>query len=227
MIDLNQLFILNNKLESDPSMRLEYSYQRGFMPWFIDYRSGSTKFEANLKGMKDYNLTEQEAFFLLAYTSSYSGWVNGDLRDGNKHNRDDIALFSDGLYCVLNKIPAFGSSFVYRMESQVADVDEELSWFERKTNSTFMLPYFLSTAKEDYKNSSVVWQIKTLEQGSLARDISNLTNNKSEKEVLFNRNAKFIIRGIDRATSYVYLEEVSPALKADFKLTGIYYKNIK
>lgn len=227
MIDLDKLFKLNSQEESRPSERLNYTYSKGFMPWFVDYRSGNKTYEPHLKGMTDNNLTEDEAFMLLAYTSSYSEWINLEPRNGKAFEGEDKILYADYLSYVLEKLPAYNERTVYRMETWVYDEEKELKWFNKMVGKTFTLPYFLSTAKHDYENTTVVWEIKTLESNSRARDISNITNNKHEQEVLFIRNSKFKVRAVNKKKNYIYLDEVCCNSKADFALTGVYCSNIK
>lgn len=103
---------------------------------------------------------------------------------------------------------------------------KELIWFESKMGKIFTIPYFLSTAKEDYDNSDLVWQISTHHTNSQGRDISNLSNNKYELEVLFDKGVKFKIKYLDRSKNYIYLEEVDSSSVSDFDLVGLYTLNL-
>ncbi|MBA9078189.1 ADP-ribosyltransferase [Rufibacter quisquiliarum] len=227
MIDIEKLFSLNDQLEKNWDDNLRDSF-RGFKVWFDSYRNGDVKLDRNLKGMIDHNLTEEEAFLVLTYTASKtSSWVNHDLRNGNTHKRADKILYSEYLSFVLNKIPPFNNALAFRMETEVSDDEEVLNWFESKMGRTFVLPYFLSTSKEDWGNDQLVWQIQTLPKNSLARDISNLTNNPPEQEILFNKGAKFLIKGVDKEKCYVYLDEIDSQHETSFALTGLYHWNIR
>ena len=225
MINLEELFSLNDK-RKDRENSLRYLYHHGFTPWFKRFREGDTSLSPNLQGMVENGLTEEEAFLILAYTGSSSGWINSDLREGKILQEPDKVLFAKYLDYVLEKMPSFDSQVVFRMETPSGDAETVLKWFESKLGSTFVLPYYLSTAQEDYENSEIVWKINTLSQGSFGKNISNLSNNKYEKEVLFKRGAKFKIKSTDLEKSYIFLEEVNSFTQEDFPLTGLYHRNI-
>lgn len=203
------------------------SYTRGFKPWFESYKNGNQEFKENLEGMSLNKLTEEETFVILAYTGSYSKWLNWDLRDSELTKCNCKKEFIKRLNNSLDKVKSFDNSTVYRMDSPFEDSEKMLTWFNSKIDCVFKIPYFLSTSKEDYKNSEIVWEIKTLPNNSLGKDISNLTNNKNELEVLFRTDSCFKIKGIDAEKKYVLLSEIEPETKFDFELTGYYSKNIK
>lgn len=194
-----------------------------FKSWFESLRKGEDTYVENLQGMIDYGLSEEEAVFILGYTASSSSWVNSDLRNGLDPDSKCKELFIRHLSDSLNKIPPYGSKTVYRMDEGCHnDPKIELEWFESKIGSVFRIPYFLSTAKEDYENSEIVWQIVTHHLNSKGRDISNLSNNKFEMEVLFDRNAKFKIIDVDKNRNYVFLQEIDPMQPSKFDLIGLY-----
>ena len=203
---------------------LKSTYYDGYLPWFESYRRGDSSLDKNLKGMIENGLSEEEAFFILAYTSSYSGWINTALKDGRKLDTECKKQFANALDNALEKIKS-GPETVYRMDWPPGDPEDVLTWFESKIGSSFVIPYFLSTAKEDYENSEVVWQITTLKSGSCARDISNLCQAPSEQEVLFKRASKFKIIKVDRSKRVVFLDEIPTDAAVDFPLIQVYHKN--
>jgi hypothetical protein len=203
------------------------SFEKGFLPWFESYRNGDKSFDDNLKGMTENGLSEEEAFFILAYTGGSSSWINLELRNSNLPKSKCKGEFVKRLNDSLSKVKSFDNDMVFRMDNPPGENEETLTWFQGKIGSKFRIPYFLSTAKEDYENSELVWQIKTLNQNSLGKDISRLTNNKYELEVLFQTGSCFEIIGIEKERRYVHLNEIFSHSKVDFELTGFYVGNVK
>ncbi|MEX0596613.1 MAG: ADP-ribosyltransferase, partial [Candidatus Paceibacterota bacterium] len=172
-------------------------------------------------------LSEEETFMILAYTGSYSSWVNSDLINSQIPNCKCKYEFIKRLNKSLDKIISFDNQTVYRMDSPFDDKDVILNWFNMKTGCIFRIPYFLSTAKEDYKSTKIVWKVKTLPENSLGKDISDITNNQYELEVLFTTDSCFKIDSIDFDKAYINLIEVSSNTEVDFELTKRYCHNIK
>jgi|GEM_PF-5013371 len=197
-----------------------------FDEWFEDFRNGGTDYQPNLQGMITNNLTEEEAYFILAYTGGASSWINSELRLGEIANSPCKQSYINLLDKSLEKVSQFQNGIVYRMDTPHSEKDKVLNWFGNKIGSTINIPYFLSTAKEDYKSSPIVWEIRTLKQYSCAKDISNLTNNEYELEVLFSRDSRFKITRVDKSSSLVYLTEVSQDSKPDYNLVGRYFENL-
>lgn len=202
------------------------TYYKGFLNWFQKYRNGDQSLDNNLKGMIKNGLDEEEAFMMLAYTGSYSSWVNSDLRNSRMSNCECKREFISRLNMALDKVIAFNNQTVFRMDSPSEDKDKVLNWFDSKVESIFRIPYFLSTAKEDYENTEIVWKIKTLAENSLGKDISDITNNQHELEVLFRTGSCFLIENVDFDKAYITLSEVSNDSQVDFELTGCYCDNI-
>lgn len=202
------------------------SYEKGFLPWFERYRIGDKSLDDNLKGMIENGLSEEEAFFILAYTGGTSSWVNSELRNSELPKSRCKREFVRRLNHSLSKMKSFNNDIVFRMDHPPGDKNEALSWFQKKVGSRFRIPYFLSTAKEDYENSEVVWQIRTRERNSLGKDISSLTNNKYEFEVLFQTGSSFQITRVDKEKSYIYLDEIEQNSKVEFELTKFYTLNV-
>jgi hypothetical protein len=226
---LDNLFRLcEEESDHDKGLSMRKTYHEGYLPWFDSYRSGDKAYEKNLAGMTKNGLTETEAFFILAYTGGSSFWLNRDRRNGDPYSSKCKEEFANQLENALGKMPSFDNAIVYRMEIYTDGVETEalLKWFKRHQSKKFLTPYFFSTSKEDFHNSKLIWLIRTLPIFSKGRDIHNLTNNHTEMEVLFERNAKFAITGIDSKKGMVILDEVPPDSDVDFDLTGVYHKNI-
>jgi len=204
---------------------IRQSFEEGFSPWFKDYEKGDKSLDDNLKGMTDNGLTEEEAFFVLAYTGSASSWVNSELRNGQTPTGKCKEVFANKLNESLSKVASFNGNVVFRMDEPLSESEEVLKWFQAKVGEKFRVPYFLSTAKEDYNNSSIVWEIKTLATGSSGKDISQLTSNKFEKEVLFQTGSCFEIIKVDQKKNYIHLNEIVDSEQIKFELVGDYVGN--
>lgn len=179
---------------------------------------------AKRTNLNNSELTEDEIFILIAYTGSSSSWINEDLRDGRRLStpcKEHFALYLDS---VLKKVCSFSNNIVFRMDFPSGEAKEILFWFQKQINKRFLIPYYLSTSKKDYKNSQIVWRIETAEI-SRGKDISDFSNSKGEQEILFERNSKFKVIGIDSQTNYVFLQELDHNSEIDFELNGSYYLN--
>jgi hypothetical protein len=198
-----------------------------FKSIFDNYRAGvKDNWCGDLTGMTQYGLTEFEAFLILAYTSGASRWLNRETREGDPYGSKCKAYFAHCLEETLKKIPSFDGQTIYRMEIFTRNTNEVLLWFKNHRSKTMRLPYFLSSSKENFDNCELVWEIETLNHGSKARDIHNLTNNRSEKEVLFQHDSKFLIQDVDLKKKMVFLSEAPHDVVADFDLVGLYHLNI-
>ena len=210
----------------DNSTTIYNLYEEGFKQWFERYKNGDKSLEDNLSGIQKNSLSNDEAFYILAYTGSSSRWLNSDLRNNVVVRNVCKQLYIDNLNNSLDKVAPFNNGIVYHMDSPSAEDVEILDWFESKIGRKFKIPFFLSTSKEDYKNSPIVWEIETLKKESYGKDISNITNNKYEYEVLFRTESCFEIKRVNREKQYIYLKEVEADSNCDFNLTGLYHLNI-
>lgn len=201
---------------------IRYVYEC-YQPWFERFREGDLELKKNLDGMSLNNLSEEEAFFILAYSSSCSRWLNRSLWVGEKLC-DCKKAFANSLKSSLEKMPSY-NGVVFRMDSYPGDEKIVGDWFKKNIGKTLSTPCFLSTAKEDYENTEVVWKIRTLQNNSFGKDINNLCQAPLEVEVLFLPNATFRIIGIEKDTNYILLDELDPLEKADFPLIGHYYED--
>ena len=193
---------------------LDHFRAKGYLP---DQKS--TK-NIILNGIIEYNLTDEEAFFILAHTGSYSSWVNFPLR--NSHDLPPCQnYFAEGLDQSLSKLPSFNDEIVYRMENSLGEKNVALNWFRKNKGSVVELPYFLSTSKVKWSSTEMTWEIKTLDKGSKAKDLNLITNNKTEQEVLFQRNSLFEITNVNR--KIVEMKEVGHS-NLSLSLTGYYFE---
>jgi len=161
--------------------------------------------DERLKGLLSNNITIEEAFPVLFFTSDGSDWINKLLRNNDILNELED-LYKHLLLNSLNKIHSFSDKKVYRMDSPHGDYNEILKWFKAKKQEGINIPYFLSTSKENWNSSPIIWEITTMNQ-SLGKDISNLSQVSSEKEVLFTCNSSFQV--IDVRDNVVYMEETN------------------
>lgn len=214
------------EIKNFKGQNLKDVYYKGFNLWFESYQKGEKDYIENLSGMTANGLTKEEAFYILAYTGSFSSWINSDLRNSHLPECECKSELINRLNMSLCKVINFSNSIVYRMDAPLGEKEKILKWFNSKIGCIFKLPYFLSSAKEDYKNSEIVWRIKTLNTDSLGKDISNITNNKYEQEVLFQTGSCFKIEGVDKDTEYIELTEVDAKSDVDFELTKSYWSNI-
>jgi hypothetical protein len=175
------------------------------------------------EGDNEYKLKDEEAFFILAFTGSYSSWINLPLRNGYPLETECKKYFADCLDNALDKVPCFNDRYVFRMDTPIGSKQNLLDWFKNNIGNIVTTPYFLSTSKVNYENAEITWYIKTLKTESKARDLELLTNNAIEKEVLFKRDAFFKILKVDHAEGVVKMEEVEKP-ENSVKLTGFYFE---
>lgn len=179
---------------------------------------------ANQELNKESSHTDFEAFFITFHIGQGLGWLNEDLRNGLKYKTECKTLFSEYLDNSLSKIGSY-SGTVYRMDNPIADSEHELKWFRRNTGKCIIIRHYLSTSKDIWNNRPVTWEIETLQNGSYGKDISKL--NISEREVLFKRDSRFRIIGINEKTSLVYLKEMEEGTNFDIELIKDYSDFIK
>src|SRR5687767_12547815 len=113
-----------------------------YRPWFDRYRAGDLTLEKNLLGITMNGLTEEEAFFIIAYSSSCSRWLNGSLWTGEKLT-DCKNAFAVSLDASLTKMKPFNGT-VFRMDSYPGNDKVVRKWFRKNTGKKFSTPCFLS-----------------------------------------------------------------------------------
>jgi len=205
------------------------SYEIGWKPIFDQYRIKKSLPDAigyrsiELSGIDEYKLTDEEAFFILSFTGSYSSWINLPLRNGYLLETKCKEFFASSLEKALEKLPSYNEGYVFRMDTPTGSKSVVLNWFEANIEKVITTPYFLSTATENYENTEITWHIKTLPNDSKGKNLELLTNNIPEKEVLFKRNALFKIKEIDHEKGIIEMEEVVQSDNS-IKLTGFYFE---
>lgn len=202
---------------------LQHIYLHNFLPEIRKFLLTGKSEHMVMDGMIENNLSQDEAFLILAYSSHLGKWINAEYK-GLKAPSECMSDVAFALNQALTKMPTYGLD-VFRMNLYVGDEQEELRWFKSKTGNTFNVPFFLSTSKENWKNCKVVWKIRTLTVDSFGKDISRLCQVPSEKEVLFMQNAKFLINDVDVENATIYLTEQIESKVFDFPLIGAYTKN--
>lgn len=223
-----EAFLENCKDEQNHHQQnVKNTYEKGFKPLFDRYRKGITEtskhISVELRGLTEFSIDDEEAFFILAYTGSYSSWLNDNLRNGLPLNTNCKKYFATRLCEALDKLPSYNNNIVFRMDNPSGEKKTILSWFGNNIGKTIKTPYFLSTSKDNYGNTEIVWKIKTLNANSFGKDLDLLTNNKIEKEVLFKCNAHFAIQDVDMKIGIIEMQEV---LEQDnyIELTRLYFE---
>jgi len=179
--------------------KIEIAFEKFLNPKYQDDA------RVSVKAMYEYNLTKDEALHVLAYTGFSAMWINSALKKNvlnSNHNK-----FVDFLDKALAKLP---STSFYKLFRMVSGNEFEYA-VSLEVGKEYIIPQYLSTAKEDYNNTDEVWIITTLNEESKGRDIENISNCRDEKEVLFVRGFKFKVVNYRKINDkrYFYLEEVA------------------
>ena len=120
----------------------------------------------------------------MAYTGSSSKWINPSLYNNSWNEDFDKREYVKLLDRALLKIKPLNNSDLFHMA-----VNE--------FTNTKTIKSYLSCSFENFDNSKIIWKVKTKSFSSKARDISKITSNKIEKEVLFIRGSRFKLLYID------------------------------
>lgn len=180
-----------------------------FDQWFAEYRKDKTKHAEHLAGMDRYNLTEEEAGYVLTYTGFCARWVNPPFRAGHRSPiNPEVLEYANNLKQTLDKIPSYNNQTVIRNSPCTLNFKKAL--IEQPIGLILRVPFFLSTSKDKWPSqgdSDEYWEIKTADTNSKAKDICDLTSNSYENEVLFNQGT--LVR-IDRITDHTtYMTEIT------------------
>lgn len=212
--DLIQLFYLEEKYGH--SVHLFETYNK-----FIEFWS-SSKTDVRKATVKDSGLSEDESFPISAYTS---GGTNGNyiprlincaIKTGIIRQPEKLLIRL--LDQSLRKLPYYNNRVVYRWVDGLyfEDFDEEINLFRKNVGQIFKVNHFLSTSRVNNHNR-MSWRIETHPRKSKARDIEMLSAMAlgGEEEVLFERNTKFLVLGIEeRKDEYIVnLREVLSSSK--------------
>tara|TARA_R110000751_G_scaffold307242_1_gene427846 strand:+ start:3420 stop:4070 length:651 start_codon:yes stop_codon:yes gene_type:complete len=206
---------------SDDKNEYGISLNDAFERWKKNRENNVISEYQNIQGLEKKGLEKTEEFSIYQYTASFSNWINSSFRNDQKLDTNCKKEFANLLDNALKKLEGFDNEIVYRMDSPYASQKEVIKWFKAKKGNIIQVPNYLSTAKENYDNSHIIWKIKTLSKNSKGKDISDITNNKYEKEVLFERNSCFVIKEIDEVNNIIHLEETDTSQNS-IKMIGNY-----
>jgi len=194
-------------------------YYDAFKSWIDDFSSDESK-ETRVIALKSLGLHSDDGFFIWSYTGSCSSWVNREKRNCNEYDSECKQYFANGLTSALRKLPFYvGQAFRWE------EADDELkkfNWFKIHIGTTIKIPYFLSTSKDNITADPMIWEINTIDGGN-ARDITDISNAPSEREILFLPDSKFLITGVKDDDRTVNLQELDPDAETQFDLCRIYY----
>ncbi|MEN5088582.1 ADP-ribosyltransferase [Sphingobacterium faecium] len=180
----------------------------------------------NLQDVLDGKISAEDAKHIVSYTGFTSGLLN--LSIINKNIADTCLLMEHDakLTHSLGLLSPFNNQQVYRMQIDM-DYDSLIAdyknFFSSNIGQVIRSHHYLSTSKNDWKTTNVVYIIKTLSKNSNARDISKVTNNADENEVLFIKGTNFLIREVKEECGvlYIALDETNDLHTLDY-----YYSNI-
>jgi hypothetical protein len=175
----------------------------------------------SIAGSIGLNLEADDLFYILSYTGGTSRWINTAIKRAEKSQCKEN--YATGLDTALSKLPPYLNQRVYRMELNAGELtsNEQLNMFEGKIGQIFSVPFYWSTSKENFHNSELTFVIATGKAVSQSSDISQLTNNTTEREVLFGRTSKFRIVKVDYNRREIWVDEVSNEIKENFILDGV------
>lgn len=189
--------------------QLAKSYENEFDRFETDSKSDG-KYGVQLRGMQTFKLTKEEALYILGYTAISAKWINPYIQNEQSIARNcDAELFIKHLDQALKKVQSTQELILYRMDYQAERQCAYIEYHSKK-NSIIRLDYYLSTDKEEYPECEIIWRIKPLPNGkSKGKDITTITNNGAEKEVLFGRGSKFRIdEVINLSKLYIDMTEI-------------------
>lgn len=172
-----------------------------------------------VQGITTYGLSDEEAFFILSYTASFSSWINSSLRNGDCLTECQD-YYANGLELALSKLPRCNCKYVYRMDEPLRNKTEELKWFESKKGRLIKIPCFLSVAKSNWDNTELTWKISTVSNRSNVIDLAQCRNNSTEDEAVFKRDSLFEIKGVKG--ELIILQEVESAFTPVIEMVGNY-----
>ncbi|HTI60905.1 ADP-ribosyltransferase [Mucilaginibacter sp.] len=193
-------------------------HDKAFKSWMEDCENEHPQ-EPRVNSLKQLGLNAEDGFFIWSYTGSCSSWLNCDKRDCNEHNSECKKHFANALERALQKLSPFEGK-VWRWE-QADENLRKFNWFKDNVGLTVRVPYFLSTSKDDITADPMLWEITTISNGH-ARDISEISNNLHENEVLFLPDAKFKIISVKDDNRTIIMQELSPDAVTEFDLCRAY-----
>ncbi len=166
---------------------------------FDEILNGNDKINRHvcIEGIELYKLTRDEALHILAYTSHSAKWINHLIRVNHIHDCISCQSFIFNLDKALKKIPPTRANLLYRMIFSYSELP--------KYGDIIIVNYYLSTSIEDFGNTELLWRITPLKENSKGRDVSKITNNKEEVEVVFLRNSRFKVVEITSTANKTFI----------------------
>lgn len=190
-------------------------YLQKYKPLTAAYLDNVSK-EANLDDVLNGICTVDHANAITNYSGQVSGELNRSLRGDYLALTEHFKSYELIVAQALDSLPAFNDEVVYRMEKYGPEPAVYEKYFDRQKEVVLSIPCYLSTSKEDWDCTKVVYRIKTLVKDSHARDISRISNMAREKEVLFAKNTNFLVKAIEKTTDkmIIVMEETKEAASA-------------
>lgn len=149
----------------------------------------------NISGKEKFGLTEDETLYLISYTGHGAKWINLALRNDNWEQDKDKSNFVKMIDSALQKIPSVNNTTIFHATNSILPYS---------INTIFPVKSYLSTSIDILDGYSFIWKISTKKENSNARDISSITGNVREKEILFVRKTEFIIVNIEKKNNVTY-----------------------
>jgi hypothetical protein len=168
----------------------------------------------NLDAIKLYDLSIEEASIIYMYTNHqiYNN-VNYQLRNRKVKVDEDVEEYKNLLNNSLDKLPSVNNMTIYR---DINNPDDEIKgamhYYIRNIGAKIICKDFMSCHKSDsrWSDEETGFQmvIKT-NKNSRGKDLSNITYNVEEKEVLFKSGTFFFVDDVNIEKTTVYLTEMS------------------
>lgn len=214
------------KIDIDELLELEGKYYNSKMCGKLPISSSKDIYSKmtsdDAKTWENKGFSREEAFILMLYIGFSSCWINTRLNN-RKIKRDPLhKLVVKHLDFVLTKINPADGLTIYRMDKH-KDPEVSSSWFTLNLKNVIQTQWFLSTSIEDFENTKVVWKIKTLPADKTkSRLVYQVYNHGNEKEVLFQRDACFLVKEVELEGNklIVTLDETCDKTKTPIKLTN-------
>lgn len=175
-----------------------------------------------VKTWEDKGFSKEEAFILILYIGFSSCWINTRLNNRKIKSDPLHKLVVEHLDFILTKLNPANELTVYRKDKHKKKEDS-FKWFTKNSKCIIQTPWFLSTSIDDFDSSEVVWKIKTLPTDKTkSRLVYPIYNHGNEKEVLFQRDACFLVKevGLEGNKLIVTLDETCDKTKTPIKLTN-------
>lgn len=113
-----------------------------------------------------------------------------------------IQVYKDLVHRGLDELPEYNNEICYRWSNLP---EEGFEYLKKYVGKVILIPQFWSTSKWNKSEESMFFKIQT-SNSSNARDIEEVVNKPSEKEILFKPNTRFKI--LSCYEDRIHLEEV-------------------